>query len=207
MKKISSLFILSLFSVVAFSQFTLGPKVGYLTQTLSVKQEDIKASLQDKAIFGLFMRIGNSVYVQPEVNYFTSGAVFKRPQQGSVNPIEQEVYLQNVQIPFFIGTKLINTRLFNLRAMMGPTANIVVEKRINTQESGTYINPIKEADIKDVYWGFQVGGGMDIASVTLDVQYIIGLSSIIGDVEIEGNPVLFDSKNQGFVATLGLKLF
>ena len=36
---------------------------------------------------------------------------------------------------------------------------------------------------------------------------IIGLSSIIGDVEIEGNPVLFDSKNQGFVATLGLKLF
>jgi len=117
------------------------------------------------------------------------------------------VYLQNVQIPFFIGTKLINTRLFNLRAMMGPTANIVVEKRINTQESGTYINPIKEADIKDVYWGFQVGGGMDIASVTLDVQYIIGLSSIIGDVEIEGNPVLFDSKNQGFVATLGLKLF
>ena len=66
---------------------------------------------------------------------------------------------------------------------------------------------VSQSRYQYVYWGFQVGGGMDIASVTLDVQYIIGLSSIIGDVEIEGNPVLFDSKNQGFVVTLGLKLF
>ncbi len=207
MKKITFICVLCLLSTTAFSQFTLGPKVGYLTQTLSVKQEDISASLQDKAIFGLFMRIGNSVYVQPEVNYFTSGAVFRRPEQGSVNPIEQEVFLQHVQIPFFIGAKLINTRMFNVRATMGPTANIVIDKRINTQETGNYINPIKEVDIKDVYWGLQVGGGIDIAAITLDVQYIIGVSSLIGDVQIDGNPVLFDSKNQGFVVTLGIKLF
>ena len=187
--------------------FAFGPKVGYISETLSVKQDDISASLNDKLILGVFMRVGNGVYVQPEVNYIASGAVFRCPQEGSVNPIEQEVYLQKIQIPFFIGAKLINGRNFNLRATMGPTANIVVDKTIESRATSNYIAPIKEADITDIYWGFQLGGGIDIASVTLDVQYIIGLSSIIGDVEIEGNPVLFDSKNQGFVVTLGLKLF
>lgn len=191
----------------ATSQISLGPKVGYLTNELSIVETDIKSSLNESLLFGAFARLGGKVYLQPEVNWFTSGAVFTRPSLGSISPIEQEVTLNTIQIPLMIGFKLIDLKLASLRAIAGPSANIVIDKTISTNTSAGFINPIKEADIQNVNWGFQAGGGIDILMFTLDVRYFIGLSNIIGNVNVGGGSSLqFDSRNEGFMVSLGWKI-
>jgi len=103
--------------------------------------------------------------------------------------------------------KITDLKLVNIRATAGPTANFIVNKKIETTEGSNYISPIKEADIKDVHWGFQLGAGVDVLMFTLDVQYSIGLNNVIGTIDVGGSPVKFDSKKNGFIVSLGWKIF
>lgn len=202
--------ILVIFGFIGFAlnaQISFGPKIGYTTLKLSVDQSDITTDMKNNFLFGAFVRLGKKVYLQPEINWYTSGTVFKKVSIGSLSPFEQEVTLKNVQIPVFVGLRLIDLKLVNIRAMAGPTANIVVDKKIETTQTGNYTEPIKETDIKDLHWGFQLGAGVDVLMFTLDVQYMIGLNNLIGTIDVGGNPVQFDSKKNGFVVSLGWKIF
>lgn len=190
----------------AFSQFKFGPKVGYTTSRLSVDQSDISTSFKNSFLFGAFARIGDKVYIQPEINWHTSGTVFKRPSLSSISPIEQDITLSNIQIPLYVGVKIIDLRVFNLRLMGGGTANIVVNKTIESLQSESYIEPIKESDISNLHWGVQFGVGIDVAMFTLDVQSFFGLSNVIGTINVGGTPIQFDSRKQGFVVSLGWKI-
>lgn len=205
MKKLFLLFAGLLSINIASAQFSIGPKVGYISTKLSTDKDDIKTSLKDGLIVGAFARIGNKFYIQPEINWYTSGTVFKRPELESLSPFEQEIKLNNIQIPLFVGIKLIDLKLVNLRATGGVTANFVVNKSIITFDGDNYINPIKESDINDIHWGLQVGAGVDVLMFTLDVQYIAGMSKIIETINIGSQQVQFDPK-QGFVVTVGWKI-
>ena len=206
MKKALLISILALVSVVAQAQFTFGPKVGFNAQKLTVDQSTITTDFKNNFNFGAFVRIGDKFYLQPEVNYFTTGTVFKRVEVNNLSPFEQDITLQNIQIPLFIGFKIIDLELFNLKATASPTANIVIGKTIESISTGTFIEPIKKSDISDVNWGFQFGAGMDVLMFAIDVQYILGLNNLIETVNIGGAPVQFDSKNRGFVVSLGWKI-
>jgi hypothetical protein len=207
MKKILLLSILAFLAFSVNAQLSLGPKIGYSTLKLSVDQSDITTDLKNNFLFGAFVRLGNKVYLQPEINWYTSGTVFSRPSIGSLSPFEQEIKLRNVQVPVFVGFKLIDLKLINIRAMAGPTANFIVNKEIETMEGQNYIAPIKETDIKDVHWGFQLGAGVDVLMFTLDVQYSVGLNNVIGTIDVGGSPIKFDSKKNGFIVSLGWKIF
>ncbi len=207
MKKTLILIFFVLFGFVLNAQISLGPKIGYTTLKLSVDQSDITTDMKNNFLFGAFVRLGKKVYLQPEINWYTSGTVFKKVSIGSLSPFEQEVTLRNVQIPVFVGLRLIDLKLVNIRAMAGPTANIVVDKKIETTQTGNYTEPIKDTDIKDLHWGFQLGAGVDVLMFTLDVQYMIGLNNLIGTIDVGGSPVQFDSKKNGFVVSLGWKIF
>jgi hypothetical protein len=206
MKKALLISILAILSVVAHAQFTFGPKVGFNAQKLSVDQSTITTDFKNNFNFGAYVRVGDKIYIQPEVNYFTTGTVFKRIETNSLSPFEQDITLKNIQIPLFIGFKIIDLELFNLRATAGPTANIVVGKTIESLDSENFIEPIKKTDISDINWGFQFGAGVDVLMFSVDIQYIMGLNNLIKTVNIGGTPVQFDSKNQGFVVTLGWKI-
>jgi hypothetical protein len=89
--------------------------------------------------------------------------------------------------------------------MGGPVASFVTNKEVKNKVD-SYIEPIKQADIKDAIWSLQLGVGADVMMFTLDIRYNLGLTKIINNVEIEGEPVTFDSKSNGFNITLGWKL-
>jgi hypothetical protein len=200
------LLVAALLSIItASAQFSIGPKIGYMSTKLSTDINEIESSLKDGLIVGAFARFGNKFYIQPEINWYTSGTVFKRPELESLSPFEQEIKLENIQIPLFVGVKLLDLKLVNLRATGGLTANFVVDKTIITLDDENYINPIKESDINDIHWGFQVGAGVDVLMFTLDVQYITGLSKMIETINIGNQQVQFDPK-QGFVVTVGWKI-
>jgi hypothetical protein len=205
MKKLFLLFVGLLSINIASAQFSIGPKIGYMSTKLSTDINEIESDLKDGLIFGAFVRLGDKFYIQPEINWYTSSTVFKRPQLQSLSPFEQEIKLDNIQIPLFVGVKLLDLKLVNLRATGGVTANFVVNKSISTFDGDNYINPIKESDINDIHWGLQVGAGVDVLMFTLDVQYIAGMSKIIETINIGSQQVQFDSK-QGFVVTVGWKI-
>lgn len=206
MKKILLLAFSLVISSALMAQLSLGPKIGYTTNKLSTDKSDITSSLKSSFLYGAFVRLGDKVYLQPEINFYTAGGVFETPSLTSPNPVNDEVDLKTIQIPLYIGFKLADLKLANIRAQAGPTANIVSSKKINPLAGSTYTT-IKETDIKDIQWGFQLGAGVDVLMFTLDVQYFLGLNNLISDIQLEnGETVKFDSKSNGFMVTLGWKI-
>ncbi|MCK9451532.1 MAG: PorT family protein [Bacteroidales bacterium] len=206
MKKIifSALFVLMVSALTA--QISLGPKIGYTTNKLSVDKSTVTSDLKSSFLYGAFVRIGKKWYVQPEINFFTTGGVFTSPSlDGGINPVNEEVELKTIQIPLYVGLTLADLKLVKIRAQAGPTANIYTDKKVNPLSSSTY-TAIKETDINDIQWGFQFGAGVDVLMFTLDVQYYLGLNNVISDIEVGGQPITFDSKSKGFMVTLGWKI-
>jgi hypothetical protein len=207
MKKLLLVAVLFSLSCGLMAQISLGPKIGYTTGKLSTDKSEITTSLKNSFLFGAFLRLGTKVYLQPEVNWYTAGGVFKQPSvTGGISPFEDEVKLKSIQIPLYLGFKLLDLKLVQIRAQAGPTATIITDKSISPLKPSQFTAQIKEADIKDVLWGLQFGAGVDVLMFTLDVQYMLGLNKVIGDIEVDGEPVKFDSKQQGFMVTLGWKI-
>jgi len=207
MKKIifSALFVLMASALTA--QISLGPKIGYTTSKLSIEKSDVTSDLKNSFIYGAFLRIGDKWYLQPEINFYTSGGVFKSPglDKNDAGFINDEVELKTIQIPLYIGLTLADLKLVKIRAQAGPTANIYTDKKVNPLSGETY-KRISDTDINDIQWGFQFGAGVDVLMFTLDVQYYLGLNNVISDIEVGGQPVTFDSKSKGFMVTLGWKI-
>lgn len=190
----------------ANAQFDLGPKVGFTASTLTVNQDSIENGFRNNFLFGVFARLGDKVHLQPEIIWYTKGTVFKPIDLNSPLPVEQEITLSGIEVPVQIGFKLIDLELLNLRVFGGPSANFIVNKQIQTNQGGSFTNPIKESDISDIHWGLKLGAGLDVLMFAVDVKYSMGLNNIIGTVNIGGNPVQFDSRSQAFEVSIGWKI-
>lgn len=200
MKKFTFLFLLILAGSVAFGQFSIGPKVGYNTSTLTTDLDSIKSDLSNNFHFGVFVRIGKKIYIQPELNYLTTGGVFK--SDAALNPVKTEIKLKNIEIPIILGWRIINFGVGNIRILLGPSATIVMDKTITTTEGSGYIDPITDADINDLNWGFNLGAGVDVLMFTLDARYQMGLNDVIGSVQNFN----INSRNNLFSISLGWKI-
>jgi hypothetical protein len=86
--------------------------------------------------------------------------------------------------------------------MAGPSASIITEKTVSTSDPDNFTNPIEDADIEDLVWGFNVGAGIDVMMFTLDVRYQLGLNEVI----TTANDFNFNSKNNVFAVSLGWKI-
>ncbi len=202
MKKLSLIFVLFLAANLAFGQFSIGPKIGYNTSKLTTDADEISSDLKNSFNFGVFMRLGKKIYLQPEVNWLTRGGVFKKPEMNNVKPINQEIEMKTIEIPVLLGWRIINLGVGNIRVMAGPSASIVTDKTVSTSDPDEYINPIEDADIEDLVWGFNIGAGVDLLMFTIDVRYQMGLNEVITKVENFD----FNSKNNVFAVSLGWKI-
>ena len=200
MKKFTFIIVILLAANFAFGQFSIGPKIGFNTSKLTTDLDTITSDLKSNFNFGAFVRIGKKIYVQPEVNYLTMGGVFE--DKLSLNPFKQEITIKSIEIPVIIGWRMINFGAGNIRILIGPSASIVVDKNIDSTEGEDYIQPIKDSDIQDLVWGFNLGAGVDILMFTLDVRYQMGLNEVITKVQN------FDlnSRSNVFAISLGWKI-
>ena len=77
MKKIILLLVFMSFGVISFAQkINIGPKIGYNATKLSLDRSDINSGLRNNFQFGAFLRIGQKIYVQPEVNWVSQGSTY-----------------------------------------------------------------------------------------------------------------------------------
>lgn len=200
MKKLIFVLSLSVLAMMADAQvpgFSIGPKIGYNSNALSLDKEDITAGLKSEFQFGAFVRLGKKVYLQPEANYQVKGGILNSV---SVSTNEQKIKLKTISVPVLLGFRIVNAGPFNLRLMAGPTMSFVIDKNISISGIPDAF-PIKSKDdIKNSIWSLQAGGGIDLFSFTLDVRYEIGLDNMYQGSED------FSLKNNIFNVSLGFKL-
>jgi len=193
------LIIASGLTVKSQSVFSLGPKVGYNSYSLTDNMDSVKSSIQNSFQIGAFIRVGSKVYFQPEANYQVEKSTVDKSIGLSI--LSQDVTMKSIKIPALIGVKLINGSVFNLRLFAGPAFNYILEKKINPAALNELWPIYSVDDLKNSTWSVQMGAGLDVLFLTLDVRYEMGI-----DNTYNGNSDL-NMKNNMFNVSLGLKLF
>ncbi len=183
----------------AQSFFSLGPKVGYNSYELSTNKDSVQASIKNSFQIGAFMRIGSRFYIQPEANYLVSESILsKRVGTGTTN---QRVTIKSLKVPVILGLKVINKEAFNFRLLAGPSVTFVMDKQLDPQKMGEFWPVQSVDDLKNSIWSVQMGAGMDIFFLTLDVRYEMGIENIYnGSSDLK-------MKHNLFNVSLGIKLF
>jgi hypothetical protein len=194
MKKILILLIVLFAALDNYGQFSFGPKIGYTTSKLSTDFDSIKESAKNNFQFGVFFRFGKKLYLQPEIYYATSGGTLKI--EGT--ELKETIKMKNLSIPVLVGFKLINAKVINLRIMAGPVANFILDKTV--EFSDLIHDPLQDSDFKNVAWGMDVGAGVDVFFLTLDVRYEIGLNNIYTGSDSQM------IKSNVFIVSLGFKI-
>ena len=173
--------------------FTFGPKAGASFSRFSADQEQIKEEIKSSLHFGAFVRIGDKLYLQPELLFMNrKGDLSQTAVAGST----KSLHIKTLDIPVLLGGKLIDTDLFNVRVMAGPVASLALNKDINSEN---WDNTITGKDIRAANWGVQTGAGVDLQMFTLDLRYEFGISDYSKD---EGLTL----KNNMFTVSLGWKI-
>jgi hypothetical protein len=149
--------------------FTFGPKIG---ATLSKYHSDvdlIKEEVRNTLHWGIFARIGQSVYIQPELLFMDkSGLLINTDAPAS----EQVIKLRTIDVPLLVGVRIANLKVANVRAFAGPVASMAINREVETQN---WEQGLTEDDIRQANWALQFGAGVDLLIFTIDVRYERGM--------------------------------
>lgn len=200
MKKILLSILLIVFGtgVMAQGVFSLGPKIGYSSNTLTNNLDSVQSSIKNSFQVGAFIRLGKKVYFQPEANYQVVTSTLNKSLGSSV--LSQDITIESLKIPALIGIKLIKKEAFNLRIMAGPAYTFLLNKKLDPQHMDE-VWPIQSVDdLKNSVWSVQMGAGLDVLFMTLDVRYELGIDNMYNG---ESN---LQMKNNLFNVSLGIKL-
>jgi len=184
---------------IAQGVFSLGPKIGYNSNTITDNLDSVQSSIKNSFQVGAFIRLGKKVYFQPEANY---QVVTSTLNQGTgLSASSQDLTVQSLKIPALIGVKLVSKPGFNMRIMAGPAYTFILNKKLDP-ENMSELWPIQSADdIKNSLWSVQMGAGIDVLFMTLDVRYELGIDNMYtGESNLQ-------MKNNMFNVSLGVKLF
>lgn len=180
--------------------FCIGPKIGYNTTKLSDDASTISSELKSNFQFGAFVRIGDKIYIQPEVNYVTKGGELKG-SNSTGNPVNQTISVKTLTIPLLLGVKIIDLKLASVHLVGGPVASYAMKKDLSVTDPGGSWPVNSKEDIKNASWAIQAGAGVDLLMFTLDIRYEIGMSQLYKGASD------FSLKNNLLNVSLGLKLF
>ena len=149
-----------------YAQVALGVRVaGNMTNYMKFTNLDLGMKA------GVFLRLGNRVFFQPEVNYVLNNSTFKENVIGEISTnakLRQHV----VAVPLLFGYHFVNKENFKFHFTIGPRFNF----RVSDNVTGT--------DWKSgvMQWGGQIGLGIDAWRFTFDVSYCIAADNFQNSV-------------------------
>jgi hypothetical protein len=192
MKKLTIIGLLALFALTGNAQgiFDAGLKAGINTSKISTTIDNYTPETINNYLFGAFARVNMwRFYIQPEA-YFNSkgGEYIDKLNASTINSFN----LKTVDVPALLGFKIIDQKAFNLRVMAGPVFSFVTDKSVKGQ--------FAEDKLKDNFFGWQYGAGVDFLFLTLDVRKETYSDDIYASPD-------FNTKKGNFVVSLGIKLF
>lgn len=192
-----SCLLLALSAGAAFSQlpsFNLGVKGGINMASIKSDKffdEENRLGYQ----FGLWARLGGAgFYVQPEAYLAGKGGKFNVDQSNGVSA-DGKVNFTTLDVPVLLGNKIGFNKL-NVRFMAGPIVSFILDDSFK----GNAQNITDIDDYKNQTWGAQLGAGVDIGSMTVDLRYEIGITNVSKSGQ-------YDQKQNLWHLSLGYKIF
>ncbi|SHE44449.1 Outer membrane protein beta-barrel domain-containing protein [Mariniphaga anaerophila] len=198
MKKLTILFLLLIPSLAIVAQpiFDLGVKAGINNSKVTFKKSEFNSESIVKTHIGAFARLGyNRIYIQPEAYFSAKGGAVLAPGS-DLSERAAKFDFNNIDVPILLGVKVLKGGMANLRIMGGPVFSFVTDKGFDAPDDDF----LKEY-VKDHYFGYQYGVGVDVWHFSLDARMEHGANDIYsypnGDI---------NGKNQTFLVTLGFKI-
>lgn len=217
MKKTIVLFaVLGMFVFTASAQLSFGIKAGY-NSSLSLKNlsdvttghynlNSVNNEMSNGFQVGAFVRIGNKLYLQPELLYATQKTKYQLTVDDvtNQNPAEtgsKYIKMSTVDVPVLVGVKLIDMKVFNLRAFAGPKFRLNAGSSLEWKNiSSATVSDIK-GDFKKANLGLEAGLGVDVLMFTLDAR--LNLINDLYKADWQTKPDF----NSNIIISLGWKLF
>lgn len=183
-KNLILLFFAMLMSGAVMSQISLRPQVGINVPSISGDAFESSLGFQ----FGADLQIGNSFYVQPGLNFQTGKLTFRT----------EDLNVSRINVPVMIGIAFgeADDASFGFRAFAGP--NLAFHAGENLDDLST--SDLTGDNFKSAVFSGQVGLGLDISILFVDVAYQFGLSNFIEGDMIE------DAKKSMFLANAGIRI-
>ena len=205
MRRFTFVTLFLLITGLTFAGLDLGIKAGYNANKLSANIDSISSQFKSGMQVGLFLRAGKRFYIQPELYYTLQGARYALNDPAETRYWSQKVTIGSIDIPVLVGLNMINNDNFKIRINLGPVVSFVTNKTV--KDMTLVPGPVTNSSINSVNWYIQAGVGADIWIMTLDIRYQGGLNELISSVESGGKTIDFNSKNNVFLVSLGLKIF
>ena len=174
----------------AKAQVSLGIKGG--VNFSKINTDNFNESTRTGYQAGIFARIGNAFYLQPEVYLSSTGGKFTTTD-GNFNA---DVKFTNLSVPLLLGHSFGSKNL-NFRLMVGPVyTHVLNTDKSFSDNANAAINDF--GHYSDGTLGFQAGGGVDLGPITADLRYEGGLSKINPD---------FGQRQNLWALSVGFKFF
>ena len=145
---------------------TFGVKAGINLSTLAnglIDMSDKKGKVGINA--GVFARVGNKIYFQPELNYVTFSNTY------NFNSNAYQVKFKDVNVPLMIGYRIIDKKDLMLRISAGPDLYYNLKKQVS---------PVDSED-KRTSIGGVLNVGVDLGNFTIDTRNSIGFTKLNKD--------------------------
>jgi len=195
MKRFTLTALLMCSTFFAFSQvlpsFQFGIKGGFNLSKFST--ENTFASDNKAGYYGgIWTRIGAAgIHLQPEL--YLSG---KNTTLKGGGGQENKVKFTSLDVPVLIGTK-IGAAGIGIRLNTGPVASFILSEEQTFEDAAS---DIFDGKFKDQAFAWQIGTGLDVGKLSVDLRYEMGLSKL----NSAGYP---DTKLNMFTFGIGIKLF
>ena len=176
--------------ISAKAQVSVGVKGGI--NFSKIDADNLNESTKTGYQAGVFVRVGNAFYIQPEAYLSSTGGNFTTTD-GSFHA---NVKFTNVSVPLLLGHSF-GSKDLNFRLMVGPVYTYMLDNKESfSDNANAAINDFGHYNTSTL--GFQAGGGVDIGPITADLRYEGGLTKI--------NPN-FGQKQNLWALSVGFKFF
>ena len=203
----------------ASAQLNFGIKAGYNSSLALDNLDDVSkgtynlnsvaGELANGFHAGVFVRLGlgDKLYLQPELLYAMQKKEFTMSYNNITNPstladVGNYITFSTVDIPVLLGYKIVNGKLFNLRAFAGPKFRLNAGSKFdyaNLTNGSTVDITALTGELKNSAVGLEVGAGVDVLMFTLDAR--MNLINDLYTASWQTKPDL----NSNFIVSLGFK--
>jgi hypothetical protein len=171
-------------------------------------RDNLKQSFSTRtgAVGGLYARFGRTIFIQPEVLVSTKGGTFDIIRHDRETPVTTSVNVKysNIDVPLLIGLKGGPFRI-----LAGPVTSFRIGDNQRLRDAfRQYTSNLNDA-MSEATFGYQLGAGLDIGSISLDVRKEGSFTSLAA-FELDGMPAggrnSVKQKITSWQVTLGIKI-
>ncbi len=178
--------------------------------SLLVNQFRQNGSYSTGLVGGLWLRLGRTFFIQPEILVSAKGGTFDLLQSSAAaGSIPQKVTVDfkstNIDLPLMVGISVKQ----RLRVYAGPLISFSIAEGGKLSETvKDYTNQPLDQTLKDAVFGYQMGVGLDLRKFKIDLRREGALTDVSAiKLDKVSNDARFASKTSLWQITLGFEVF